>query len=469
MRPGTTFSLLLCSGLAGCEPSYVQECVDACQLAATCNVLPSPLGGGDDLDEAKENCSARCSLTSSDIRSSVVACFAASGTEGTSISEMWCSPESTCAKFSACLQKEFPGQEILGKASVTTGIGVDPGAAAGSLEASSDTVISEEVDAGDADPGSSEDSRGMAELLRGTTCCTKSSCASSAQACTDARICVAPLSADAKRRCTAIGASDIVYYAEQDERRIAMQAVSCLEGLASMIAIGGLRPGLVTVGVQLRGVLSTSVGTSEDAGAKVPDAMVDVDRAGAQDADEGRAAIDATSPPSPPLRYCLVFKAGAQVIQAGFSSHRILVPVPIVTQGMIRAGGIVTRCENDIETCINGRDDDGDGATDCADLECRDVCSQLCRGLGAGADAAVDCRDPRCATSAVCRPEDATTGSADSMGSMGIDGSTDAALDLSVEMNDVSIDDGSHSVADLSTPDDGAQDSSDMPPSRDDE
>ncbi|MFT4626422.1 MAG: hypothetical protein ACI8PZ_005099 [Myxococcota bacterium] len=54
-----------------------------------------------------------------------------------------------------------------------------------------------------------------------------------------------------------------------------------------------------------------------------------------------------------------------------------------------------------VELCDNGDDDDGDGLTDCADVDCEPACPEDCaNGVDDDGDRAVDCADPECACDA---------------------------------------------------------------------
>lgn len=86
--------------------------------------------------------------------------------------------------------------------------------------------------------------------------------------------------------------------------------------------------------------------------------------------------------------------------------------------------------------CTNGRDDDGDGKTDCEDLDCMelraDICFQIVEicddGISNDFDGLVDCADPDCANSPACNegnPDDPINGECDANGDFDADGVLD--------------------------------------------
>jgi len=86
---------------------------------------------------------------------------------------------------------------------------------------------------------------------------------------------------------------------------------------------------------------------------------------------------------------------------------------------VVLAAGTLSTCSDDsaggTENCANRIDDDGDGAVDCVDPDCREneLCGsnpELCTdGLDNDLDGAVDCTDSDCAGNPVCT-EDCTNG-----------------------------------------------------------
>jgi hypothetical protein len=90
------------------------DCQSFCHQAASCGVIPSPLGAELDGVSAEDNCIARCSLTEPDARSPFTRCDPGHAVPD-AVSE-WCG--GACEQMAQCLLSALPDAGILGKATL---------------------------------------------------------------------------------------------------------------------------------------------------------------------------------------------------------------------------------------------------------------------------------------------------------------------------------------------------------------
>jgi len=99
------------------------ECDRFCVMAATCGMLPSPLG----LD--RSDCVARCKLSDTDSFQNLTGCFRHAAPSGASPEDLWCGSADfapDCEVFDACLQTTYPGADVTGTTSLTVGFLATP-------------------------------------------------------------------------------------------------------------------------------------------------------------------------------------------------------------------------------------------------------------------------------------------------------------------------------------------------------
>ena len=119
-RPASVVLLLASAVLVRCSSVSVTQqgsCSQACATAATCGLLPSPLGGGSD---GVGNCTQRCELTDLATGAPVISCLTSAdvGSSQGSPSDLWCGAQPACATAASCLSPLGPGLVPLSTVSV---------------------------------------------------------------------------------------------------------------------------------------------------------------------------------------------------------------------------------------------------------------------------------------------------------------------------------------------------------------
>jgi hypothetical protein len=104
---------------AGCSRAHSTECQEFCALAATCGILPSPLGL--DLD----NCTSQCELSDTTSFNTLSRCAMGVSLGDASGADLWCGgggdgggASPACGTFSGCVANSYPDADVIGEASL---------------------------------------------------------------------------------------------------------------------------------------------------------------------------------------------------------------------------------------------------------------------------------------------------------------------------------------------------------------
>lgn len=358
---GSTLVLGVIRVSCGEEPA--EDCVAACETAEMCGLLPSILGAGDGAD-ARESCVNQCRASGPSRRNRVTQCLRQDaethGPDGAEddvdLRDSWCS-RGECQKAATCLWEAFNEPKILGT---------------GELEI--DFVLGD----GDASTQAKGDLCGATRLRRenGPEC--------------------APLDADCGMEdgleafCECIGATEAQVFVEHVGGRRAPAPVSCVQALVGA-TVSGLVPGLVQPGLKLRG-------------ARYP-------------AEEPEPGADGTTVEPEP--WCIVVWGAGEVVPAsdfttGTDRTEATFALPPGDVEALRLCPSAFSCEDTLERCSNGEDDDGDAKTDCDDDECAEFCETVETDSG-------DAQDPTHDDTGELDPQDDGEGGSTTGGESGAD------------------------------------------------
>lgn len=370
---------LCCCILLGCDTtSSPPNCSELCALARDCAVLPSALGAGPD---PYENCKQRCANSEdAGIAKSITAnCGAASKAEVAS----WCEGRGTCAVFGACLARElgratpiavgslnvslvgtFPGLPLDGDGgSSTTGMG--GGGGGGAVARNTGT-------AGGA-PVRDFNSKSMCKKVQGSEYARTS----------------------AEEFCSLLAASQLSIVLESRYFIGGTIATgSCVDMLSVPLLFESLPVGGIRVAVRIEGSFPSMDNEGGAGGQPEPPSAASED--GEDVAGEGDGGQGGPDPaPASLASYCLTVQSSDGIVLAGggaTSDRNLSILLPLVNDLLRLAhspGELpdeskqVYGCENTLELCSNGVDDDGDRRSDCAESECSSFCPVVsCIGEG---------------------------------------------------------------------------------------
>lgn len=357
--------ILVCMLALGCADEKVSTiCRRACARAQLCGLLPSSLGGGDD---PLDNCRERCSLSDDNdkgVQAAVIECMQASEPP-THFESDWCEDRSQCAAAAGCLRGRLPGS-TLGQASLTVQLATASGwtcpEGSGATLASVDCV---------APPQGDKPSPRCEMDCVSTNCVDGESCSAACG------------SGDTTGFCGCTGGAQVgqmQVFVQRGPEREAVRQGTCFELFETSIVFANLAPGVVKVGVEL-------------VGSATPEAIQDED-AGELD------ALPALGP-----SFCRTLMTEKAVLMAGTRSDARIVVPPLDECGEFRA------CENSVEACGDGIDNDQDGYMDCSDLDCPCAHMELCGdNQDNDGDRRVDCADEDCFDTSTCRSSPLLTG-----------------------------------------------------------
>jgi hypothetical protein len=388
----TALALLLV--LSACESADDSDvrCVAFCGDLARCGLLPSDIG------EDEDNCAARCRLTDSDVAEDLIPQWDSrdTGTDG----EPACSDQSTplfgwcdgsvpafCRDLAGHVREVLGDPVATGEASVTVRVVASP---ASNGECRSPASASDDASAGPCEPDLPCQSGAQAAV-------PAASDASDDGVCLYRPVRGLDVDGPGPSFATALGIMEARVRLEPSETWRPLDPLTLSRDFQDVL------PGPVQAAIELRGEYPRTDPLA------TPAAMQQLDA------------------PSGGLvgPYCFVFRSAATRVTAGSTtSVDVLMPptaAHVVARGWSqadatahRASPVLFSCEYDLDACRNGHDDDGDGQSDCGDVDCASWCadaekSGACTdGADNDGDGAIDCADPGCAaicetTSAQCR------------------------------------------------------------------
>jgi hypothetical protein len=318
------------TGCSGCSDD--PDCVTACEKLSCCGLLESPLGVGTDLacpDEltartaAEQDCVDRCTHSEDSVRKPVLDCAT------TQIPR-----PPTCA-----LHNEAPCHRYVTSAGAWN--------SGGACDALATCLAS--------NPLVGPDAIGQAEIDVTVT----ASGDAGAGVCGDLGIETLEIGVlqEHGRFTWADGCPNLV-----DE------PTACASGVAPC---EGLTPGPAQVFLIVRGVVRTpACGTDTQTcgtGGASGGAGGAGGSSGGTGASAGTGGTGGATAASPPARFCRVLHEASQVLSAGVPARQTIT----LDQAALDEG---LPCEDTLDTCTNGQDDDADGLTDCQDPKCAALC-----------------------------------------------------------------------------------------------
>ncbi|HEX2873935.1 MAG TPA: hypothetical protein VHP33_21920 [Polyangiaceae bacterium] len=277
-----------------------EDCRTLCGRLEACQLLPSALGirTGEFLE--RENCEQRCVLTDDVVRSEVASC-------ATNIQIDWCAERRSCRSFAACLEDRFPGQQTTGAARVSI-------VAEALNEAPRDQCAATAGAGGAGGAGGASDGAAFV--------------AESAQAWCD--------KIGATRARTVVVDGNSTTFGVDDD---------CAALLTRPTPLMDVRPGLVSFGIEVRGILD--LGPYRRAAREVVSNQL--------------KGLDMNEQDQPS---CLFIDGGRRLVPPSVAT--LTVPVPDHPM----PASTPAECGGRAASCSDGEDNDGDGKTDCDDSDC---------------------------------------------------------------------------------------------------